>query len=224
MNTLKKHLPGLVIVLLLATGLVVLLTRIGSPAAPQETSPNAQTAPVSKRAARVHAKSTAAHGTPAGKTEKSEEDDAATTEADDDTDTNIEIDSDADDEEALVNAFDDLTESWREPAAERVTLDAVKTFHARFMRVPATRREECLQRALNLIPDENVMLLAGILLDTSLDADTLDLVYNDVLNRSEDVKKPLLQEIYKNKNHPNWAATAWILDVTGELPQNGATR
>ena len=42
---------------------------------------------------------------------------------------------------------------------------------------------------------------------------------NDILNRDEDVKKPILQEIFKDKSHPCWADTAWILDVTGELPK-----
>ena len=35
----------------------------------------------------------------------------------------------------------------------------------------------------------------------------------------EDVKKPILQQIFKDKTHPCWADTAWILDVTGELPK-----
>ena len=44
-----------------------------------------------------------------------------------------------------------------------------------------------------------------------------ELVYNDILNRDESVKKPILLQIFKDKEHPCWAATAWILDVTGEI-------
>ena len=69
-----------------------------------------------------------------------------------------------------------------------------------------------------MIPDDNVMLLAGILFDKDQDKEILNLVYNDILNRNENVKKPILMEIFKDKEHPNWADTAWILDVTGELP------
>ena len=29
----------------------------------------------------------------------------------------------------------------------------------------------------------------------------------------------ILSLIFKDKDHPCWADTAWILDVTGELPQ-----
>ena len=61
------------------------------------------------------------------------------------------------------------------------------------------------------------MLLAGILMDKSQDVELVELVYNDVLNRDESVKKPILREIYKDRTHPCWADTAWILDVTGEL-------
>ena len=121
-------------------------------------------------------------------------------------------------EERLVEAFDNLTDKWMEPAKDGVTMQDIDTFVRRFKSVPADRKDECLHRALNLVPDENVMLLAGLLLDKSLDKEMIELVYNDVLNRDEEVKKPILQEIFKDKEHPCWADTAWILDVTGELP------
>ena len=69
------------------------------------------------------------------------------------------------------------------------------------------------------MPDDNVMLLAGILMDKSIDKELVELVFNDVLNRDEEVKKPILQEIFKDKSHPCWADTAWILDVTDDLPK-----
>ena len=74
---------------------------------------------------------------------------------------------------------------------------------------------------MNLRPDENVMLLAGILMDKDEDKDLVELVFNDVLNRDEDVKMVLLKEILKDKTHPCWADTAWILDATGQLPKQG---
>lgn len=121
-------------------------------------------------------------------------------------------------EERLVEAFDNLTDKWMEPAKDGVTMQDIDTFVRQFKSVPADRKDECLHRALNLVPDENVMLLAGILLDKSLDKEMIELVYDDVLNRDEEVKKPILQEIFKDKEHPCWANTAWILDATGELP------
>lgn len=122
-------------------------------------------------------------------------------------------------EERLVEVFDGLTDKWMEPAKKGVSLSDIDQFAEKFRQVPLARKEECLHRALNLIPDENVMLLAGILMDKSMDKEYVELVYNDVLNRDEEVKKPILQEIFKDKTHSCWADTAWILDVTGELPK-----
>ena len=122
-------------------------------------------------------------------------------------------------EEKLVEAFDDLTDKWQEPSAKGVKMADIDNFAKSFRRIPKARRDECIHRALNLIPDENVMLLAGVLMDKSMDKEIVETVYNDVLNRDEDVKKPILQQIFKDKTHPCWADTAWILDVTGELPK-----
>ena len=122
-------------------------------------------------------------------------------------------------EEKLVDAFDGLTDKWQEPSAKGVTMADIDSFAASFRKIPKARQDECIHRALNLIPDENVMLLAGVLMDKTMDKEIVETVYNDVLNRDEDVKKPILQQIFKDKSHPCWADTAWILDVTGELPK-----
>ena len=118
-------------------------------------------------------------------------------------------------EEKAVETFDNLTDKWQEPAKD-VTMDDIDRFLQTFRKIPEKRREECLQRALNLVPDENVMLLAGVLMDKSLGKEMVELVFNDILNRDEDVKRPILQQVFKDKTHPCWADTAWILDVTGD--------
>ena len=122
-------------------------------------------------------------------------------------------------EEKLVDGFDDLTDKWQEPSAKGVTMADIDGFAASFRKVPKARQDECVHRALNLIPDENVMLLVGIMMDKTMDKEIVETVYNDILNRDEDVKKPILQQIFKDKTHPCWADTAWILDATGELPK-----
>ena len=122
-------------------------------------------------------------------------------------------------EERLVNDFDDLTDKWMEPSEKGVTMADIDNFAKQFRQVPKARQDECVHRALNLVPDENVMLLAGILMDKTMDKEIVETVYNDILNRDEDVKKPILQQIFKDKSHPCWADTAWILDVTDELPK-----
>ena len=121
--------------------------------------------------------------------------------------------------EKKVDAFDNLTDKWMEPSSKGVSMTDIDNFAKAFRRVPKDRQDECIHRALNLIPDENVMLLAGVLMDKTMDKEIVETVYNDILNRDEDVKKPILQEIFKDKSHPCWVDTAWILDVTGELPK-----
>lgn len=122
-------------------------------------------------------------------------------------------------EELAVEEFDALTDVWMEQTDKEVSMEDIDKFGAAFRNVPKARQDECVHRALNLIPDENVMLLAGILMDKSLDQEIIETVFNDVLNRDEEVKEPILQQIFKDKEHPCWADVAWILDVTGELPE-----
>lgn len=114
-----------------------------------------------------------------------------------------------------VDAFDALVDGWMEARPAGVSIEDVEGFRKAFARVPDESRDECLHRALNLIPDENALLLAGVLLDKSFGKDVLETVFNDILNRDEQVKLPLLKSIHKDRAHPCWADAAWILDVTG---------
>lgn len=119
--------------------------------------------------------------------------------------------------ERQIDAFDAETDRWMDAEKTKPpTMAEVEKFRSLFKSIPPERKEECLQRALNLIPDENVMLLAGILMDKTENKELVELVFNDMLNRDEDVKKPILQILFKDKSHPCWADAAWILDVTGE--------
>lgn len=129
--------------------------------------------------------------------------------------------SSKDETERLVDDFDALTDKWIEPAKDGVAMKDVDSFVERFRKVPQSRKKECLHRALNLVPDENVMLLAGILMDKSQDKEIVETVFSDILNRNELVKKPILQQIFNDREHPCWADTAWILDATGEMPGKG---
>ena len=95
-------------------------------------------------------------------------------------------------------------------------MDDVDAFAAAFRAVPEDEREDGIRRALNLIPDENALLLAGVLMDKLQDKDIVELVFNDVLNRAEEVKMPMLRQIFKDKSHPCWADAAWVFDATGE--------
>ena len=123
--------------------------------------------------------------------------------------------SESDGDRREVDAFDALVDGWMEARPAGVSIKDAEDFRKAFARVPDESRDECLHRALNLIPDENALLLAGVLLDKSFGKDVLEAVFNDILNRDEQVKLPLLKSIHKDRAHPCWADAAWILDVTG---------
>lgn len=122
-------------------------------------------------------------------------------------------------ERQIIQRFDALTDKWSRPQKAPATVEEVKTFVAAFQELPPARRLERLQRSLNLIPDENVILLAGVLLDKGTDEVSAKAIYDDIINRDELVKKPIIEEIYKNKTHPCWDDTRWIFEVTGETPK-----
>ena len=117
-----------------------------------------------------------------------------------------------------VDAFDSLVDSWQEPNPKGVSLKDAENFRVAFSRLPADQKMDGLHRALNLVPDENALLLASLLLDKTQDREVLDTIFSDVLNREDGVKMTILKSVHKDKTHPCWADTAWILDVTGEVP------
>ena len=122
-----------------------------------------------------------------------------------------------------VEAFDALTDKWMEAKEGKApTMEDIDAFVEQFRKIPADRKDECIHRALNLIPDENVMLLAGVLMDKGQDAETVDAVFSDILNRDESVKLPVLREVIKDTKHPCWKDAAWILDVTKQEPTGNA--
>ena len=85
-----------------------------------------------------------------------------------------------------------------EPSEKGVTMEDVDEFAAAFRAVPEESREDGIRRALNLVPDENALLLAGVLMDKSQPHEFVELVFNDVLNRAEEVKLPILRQILKD--------------------------
>lgn len=117
----------------------------------------------------------------------------------------------------VVAGFHAETDRWlRERPME---VEDIRQFVRVFNDVPLLRKKECIRRALNLIPDANVALLAGVLFDKSQPVEITREVFTDILNRPEEVKKPILQEIFKDKTHPCCSDAEWIFEVTGEKPK-----
>ena len=100
-----------------------------------------------------------------------------------------------------------------------MSVEDVEHFARQFSEVPPARKMECLHRALNLIPDANVALLAGILFDKSQPREVLKATFNDIVNRSEEAKEPIVKAVYRDKTHPCCDDATWIYEVTGEKPE-----
>lgn len=116
-----------------------------------------------------------------------------------------------------VRAFRQETDRW---TRERpVPVEDVERFSRQFAALPRERKMECLHRALNLIPDANVALLAGILFDKSQPHEILKATFNDIVNRSEEAKEPIVKAVYRDKTHPCCSDATWIYEVTGEKPE-----
>ena len=213
----KRVLLVAVVIALIACVAVLVGRRLSSSSPAEQSERSADSKALIPNAARPEDK----HAVPRSEEAEGGEDSTDKKEADEAEEEEPQTEEEKREAEAekKVDAFDNLTDKWMEPSAKGVTMADVDNFAKAFRQVPKDRQDECIHRALNLIPDENVMLLAGVLMDKSIDTEIVETVYNDILNRTEDVKKPILQEIFKDKSHPCWADTAWILDVTGELPE-----
>jgi len=118
--------------------------------------------------------------------------------------------------ERKVRKFNAETDRWVK--GRPVTVADIQAFGDGLKAVPPSRRVECLRRALNLIPDANVGLLAGVVLDKTQDTEIVETTFRDIANRPEEVKEPILEAIAKDKTHPCYSDVEWIYEVTGEKP------
>lgn len=105
-------------------------------------------------------------------------------------------------------------------AANKASPADVVTFVAAFGAVPPPWRWDCLRNALNLIPDGNLSLLAGLTLDKTQEPEVRKEVFNEIVNRSEEAKRPILEAVAADKTHPCCDDATWIFEVTGERMGN----
>ena len=111
-------------------------------------------------------------------------------------------------------AFAAETDKWL--LKRPVTADDVRSFSRMLGDVSPAQRKGALRRALNLIPDDNVELLAGVLFDRSQPEEVVREVFHDIINRPDGVKGPILRRVARDKTHPCNGDAVWIFKVTGE--------
>lgn len=121
-------------------------------------------------------------------------------------------------ETALKQWEDRLVLYYAEGAKERVkdtpvTVEEQVEMRELFSALAPDAKLENINHAVNLLPDETVSVLNGILLDAAQPAEVLGAIFHDMLNRDEAIKNPMMEEIVKNKKHPLYVESARILDI-----------
>jgi hypothetical protein len=94
--------------------------------------------------------------------------------------------------------------------------DQSRRVKAAFDRLAPSDRMDAIHRALNLLPDAQFPALYGILMDKAESPEVLDAIFNDALNRPEELKNPLMKELRRDREHPLFFESARILDAIGK--------
>lgn len=123
-----------------------------------------------------------------------------------------------DPETSLKQWEDRLLLYYAEGAKERVkdtpvTMEEQAEIRELFNALAPEAKLENINHAVNLLPDETVSVINGILFDTTQPGEVIAVIFHDLLNRDESIKNPMMEEIVKNKNHPMYVESARILDI-----------
>lgn len=118
-------------------------------------------------------------------------------------------------EVSRLPSFEALVEKWATPAAGVARKKDVSDFSKAFKALPQDDRLVALARAVQRIPEANTRLLTGILMDGGIDAESVRMVYVEILNRDDEIKMPILQAIARDKNHPCQEEASFVLGMNG---------
>ena len=123
------------------------------------------------------------------------------------------------------------TAAWEDRLDELLTNEADNTTTVRglvsSMRgLPPEAQEEFAAHAVNLCEDEQFGLLANIYFEAATPSEVKETIFNDVLNRPDEIKLPLLAKTLRNPTHPMAGESKEILEMyldlePGAVPPNG---
>lgn len=111
-----------------------------------------------------------------------------------------------------------LEEAWIEQLDALLTSDEDTSVTARKLvaampGLPAEAQEEFAAHAANLCDDEDFGLLENVYLTQGTPQEVLEVIFNDVLNRSDAIKLPLLAKTLRNPAHPMAGESKEILEM-----------
>lgn len=102
------------------------------------------------------------------------------------------------------------------PAAVNRLLEALP-------RLDATAQEEAAHHIANLSDDTQTARWAAMLVANQLPAPAADVLFNDLLNRPQEINMPLLSAIADQQTHPKNKETVEILETLYGAPPAGTT-
>jgi len=103
-----------------------------------------------------------------------------------------------------------------QPKEPRVTLNDQLRIRDAFREMTEENRMEEVHHAMNLLPDESVAVIYGVLFDKTQPEDIMDVIFSDILNRDESIKILMMREIAKDPTHPMYAESVRILEITDD--------
>jgi hypothetical protein len=89
----------------------------------------------------------------------------------------------------------------------------VKQLFALFPTLPEDGQVEVILHLSNLVPDDDYSQLGNMLKDPKLPKDVLDLLLNDALNRPNSAKLPLLLEVARDPQNPEFEDARDIMEL-----------
>ena len=123
---------------------------------------------------------------------------------------------DADDADSEDNRGAAAATANAKPKEPRVTLNDQLRIRDAFREMTEENRMEEVHHAMNLLPDESVAVMYGVLFDKTQPEDIMDVIFSDILNRDESIKLLMMREIAKDPTHPMYEESVRILEITDD--------
>lgn len=116
-----------------------------------------------------------------------------------------------------VEEFEKLQEAYTDDSfSGKIAEEDSNALLRALNRLEGKDREVALKQTLDLLDDKKYALVQPILLNAAGQADDLEILYHDLLNRPDEIKYPLLRQMAKTEGHPMAQDAADVLDATGE--------
>ncbi len=120
---------------------------------------------------------------------------------------------------AAVREWETLTDEVVSKESQVPIKDRAKRVKEGLKNVPESERAVALQSMLNLVEDEEFAILDDILFDLAEPKETVEAIFDDMLNRPEALKLGYLVKIAQMRDHPMFADAMHILTVTTPEPE-----